>query len=81
MKRLVNPLLLAKQVFKKNKSLTLKKKIIAVVLILLAVYFFSNFIKGSKNSQYITTKAERGSVTETVSETGTITTNGKTFSN
>lgn len=63
---------------KKFKSLTLKKKIIVVVLILIAFYFLSNFLTASKNTQYITAKAEIGSVTETVSETGVITSNGKT---
>lgn len=68
----------AKKLFKKFKSLTLKKKIIVVFLILISLFILSNFLNSSKGSQYITAKAQLGSVTETVSETGTITTNGKT---
>jgi len=68
----------AKKLFKKFKSLSLKKKIIIVALIVLVVYLFSSFLNGSKKSQYITTRAQVGNVTETVSETGTITINGKT---
>lgn len=60
------------------KNLSLKKKIVVIALIGIGIFFGFQQFQKTKQNQYTTVKAVRGTVEEIVSETGSIAVNGKT---
>lgn len=60
------------------KNLSLKKKIVVIALIGIGIFFGFQQFQKTKQNQYTTVKAVRGTVEEIVSETGSIAINGKT---
>jgi RND family efflux transporter MFP subunit len=61
------------------RNLSLKKKILIVCVILVGLLIASSVISSvNKKPDYTLAKAKRGNITEVVSETGSISTNGRT---
>lgn len=74
MKRIFAPI---NFLWKKFKKLSRKKKIFVAIAVIVLVFFLSSAF-GSKGNQYITEKVKKGSVTEYVTETGSIIDEGST---
>ena len=64
--------------FRFFKKLSLWKKILVIVLLVIVGIFVFRGLSGARKPQYITAKAEKSTIVEEVSETGDVIANGRT---